>query len=181
MDIVAAFQSKIAETLAHLKSQFLSIRGGRPTTKLVEDILVEYYGQKLPVRQLGSVTVVPPREIQISVWDAQCAGAVGTAISSVLQLMPQAEGNTVRVHLPPLSTERRAELIKFAKRETEDARIRIRASRDEANKAIQKAFDAKEISEDQKFKLKEQVQNVIDKANAEADALLEAKAKEIEE
>ncbi|MFA5098596.1 MAG: ribosome recycling factor [Candidatus Paceibacterota bacterium] len=175
-------EQKIKQALDYFKNQMLSIRGGRSNAKLVEDIAVDYFGQKMPIKQLGSISVVPPREIHISVWDKNAASAVLKAIdSSNLNVGTNLDGNIVRVSLPPLSGERRIELTKLVKKETEDAKIKIRGLRDEENKEISGRFDAKEIGEDEKFKLKEKVQGIIDKANEEIESILESKIREIEE
>jgi len=175
-------KTKINDAINYFKDQLAAIRGGRPSAKLVEDIAVDYFGQKMPVKQLGSISVVLPREIQISVWDKNAASAVLSAITDAnLNVSSNMDGNTIRLSLPPLSGERRQELIKLVKKETEEARIKIRGLRDDANKEIGKRFDDKEISEDEKFKLKEQVQKEVDKANEEIEKNLEIKIKEIEE
>ena len=100
--------------------------------------------------------------------------------TSNLGLSAQADGNLIRIHLPELSSERREELVKHVKRLTEQYRIQLRHFRDEANKKIQKSFDGREINEDQKFKLKESVQEETDKINKEIDNLLNKKIAEIE-
>ncbi len=175
-------EQKIKQALDYFKDQLSSIRGGRPNAKLVEDILVEYFGQRLPIKQLGSISMVPPREIQISVWDKNAASAVLKGIeASNLNVGVNLDGNVVRVNLPPLSGERRQEFIKLVKKETEDAKIKVRSLRDEENKEINRKFENKEIGEDEKFKLKEKVQKIIDKANEEIEKLLEGKIREIEE
>lgn len=175
-------EQKIKQALDYFKDQLSSIRGGRPNAKLVEDISVEYFGQRLPIKQLGSINMIPPREIQISVWDKNAASVVLKAIeTSNLNVGVNLDGNIIRINLPPLSGERRQELIKLVKKETEDAKIKIRGIRDEENKEIGRQFDSKEISEDEKFKLKEKVQGIIDKTNGEIENILESKIKEIEE
>jgi len=182
MDILKNLELKIAEAIKHFKEQLAAIRGGRPSSKLVEDIPVEYFGQKLPIKQLGSISIIPPREIQISVWDKNVAPVVLKAIeSSDLNISANLESNLIRINLPPLSGERRQELIKVAKKEAEEARIEIRGVRDEINKEINRQFEEKKISEDDKFKFKEKVQESIDKANEEIEKILENKTKEIEE
>jgi len=182
MDILKNLELKIAEAIKHFKEQLAGIRGGRPNSKLVEDVPVEYFGQKLTIKQVGSISIVPPREIQISVWDKNAAAAVLKAIeSSDLNISANLEGNLIRINLPSLSGERRQELIKVAKKEAEEARIKIRSIRDEINKEINRQFEDKKISEDDKFKFKEKIQESIDKANEEIEKILANKIKEIEE
>ena len=180
--MVSNLEQKIKQALDYFKDQLSSIRGGRPNSKLVEDIFVEYFGQRLPIKQLGSINMVPPREIQISVWDKNAASAVLKGIeASNLNVGVNLDGNIIRVNLPPLSGERRQELTKLVKKETEEAKIKVRGLRDEENKEINRQFDGKEIGEDEKFKLKEKVQGIVDKANEEIEKILESKIREIEE
>jgi len=182
MDILKIFENKINEAIENLKNQLAGIRGGRPTSKLVEDIPVEYFGQKLTIKQLGSINVIPPREIQISVWDKNAGASILKAIeSSNLNVSAYLEGNLIKINLPPLSGERRQELIKLTKKEAEETRIKIRNIRDEINKEINRQFEEKKITEDDKFKFKEKVQEKINKANEEIEKILENKIKEIEE
>jgi len=182
MDILKNLELKVAEAIKRFKEQLAALRGGRPSSKLVEDVLVEYFGQKLPIKQLGSINITPPREIQISVWDKTAASAVLKAIeSSNLNISANVEGNLIRINLPPLSGERRQELTKLAKKEAEEVRIEIRGIRDEIIKEINRQFEEKKITEDDKFKFKEKIQENIDKTNEEIEKILENKIKEIEE
>jgi len=182
MNSLNNLELRIKDALNYFKDQISFIRGGRPNAKLVEDISVEYFGQKLPIKQLGSINIVPPREIQISVWDKNAASVVLKAIeASNLNVGANLDGNVIRVNLPPLSGERRQELMKLVKRETEEAKIKVRGLRDEENKEINRQFESKEIGEDEKFKLKEKIQEGVDKANREIEKILEGKIREIEE
>lgn len=158
------------------------MRANRPSTNLVEDIQVEYYGQMLPIKQLGSIAIVPPREIAVTLWDKNAVGPAEKAIrESNLGLSPAIDGTTIRLALPPLTDERRAELLKLVKQQAEEARIRIRSQRDDAMKRINQAESEKKISEDQKFAQKDRAQKAVDAANAEIEKLLLQKSKEIQE
>lgn len=181
MDILKNLEVKTLEAVRNFKDQLAGIRGGRPSSKLVEDIQVEYFGQKMSIKQLGSINVLPPREIQISTWDKQVVSIIAKAIETALSVSVNTEGNLLRVNLPALSNERRQEIIKLVKKEAEEAKIRIRSIRDDANKEIGRQFDDKKIGEDEKFNLKEKVQKSVDKANEEIENVLGAKIKEIEE
>lgn len=175
-----AFKENTVKVLDSLKRELSSIRTNRPTTGLVDDIKVSYYNQMMPIKQLGTVGISPPREIHIQVWDVEAVPMVAKAIeSSSLGMTANTEGNTIRIYLPELSEERREELIKHIKRVTEDHRIQIRHSRDDANKQIQRSFDANELNEDQKFKQKEAIQKETDRINGTIESLVEAKIKEI--
>jgi len=180
--MIQSLEIKIKESLEYLKSQFAAVRGGRPSPKLVEDILVDYFGQRIPLKQVGSISINPPREILISIWDKQAVSIVAKAIeSSNLNVSANTDGNLIRINLPPLSAERRQELVKVVKKESEETKIKIRHLRDEENKKISQQEESGEITEDQKFKLKEQIQKLIDKANKDIEEMLDKKIKEIEE
>lgn len=181
-DFSKEFGSKTRAIADSLKQELLGIRPNRPTTKLVEDIRVDYYNQPLLIKQLASITIVPPREIDISVWDKNAVAPIAKAIeASKSGLTANVEGNLIRINLPPLTEERKQELTKYVKSVVETARIKIRAARDEVNKKIQQGVDAKTITEDQKFKFKKQIQDSTDKINKEIETLLLAKIKEISE
>ncbi|MCL4399901.1 ribosome recycling factor [Patescibacteria group bacterium] len=170
------------EILGNLKRALSGVRTSRPNTALFEDIKVEYYGGLVPIKQLGTVGVHPPREIDIQVWDQSAIPSVVKAIeSSSLNLSANVAGNSIKIFLPELSEERRNELIKYVKKMTEEHKIQVRHVRDEANKSLEKSFDEGEVTEDQKFKTKERIQKEVDKINGEIEKLLEAKIKEIEE
>lgn len=175
-------ESELKAVIESLKNELSSIRGNRPTSKLVEDIKVEYFDKKLPLKQLASIAVVPPREIQITVWDKSAAIAVAKAIDTAnIGISANVQGNLIRINLPPLSEERRQELIKLIKSMTENYRIRIRKMREGYNKKIRQAEDDKKIGKDEKFKFQEQVQVLIDTINKEVEVLLDNKIKELQE
>jgi ribosome recycling factor len=180
MDITKDVEQKLKPLIDGLKQEFLNIRTNRPTTKLVEDIKVDYLGQQLTIRQMGSITIAPPREIDISVWDKEALGAVIKAIeTSGRGLTANTQGNLIRINLPSLTDERRQEIIKLVKSIAEQTKMKIRASRDDANKKVEADFKSKIISEDQKFKSKDQIQKAVDKANLDLENLLVGKIQEI--
>jgi len=182
MDILKNLEEKISQNISYFRDQLAGIRGGRPSAKMVEDIVVEYFGQRMAVKQLGSISVIPPREINISVWDKNAASLILKAIeASNLNVSANLEGNMIRINLPPLSGERRQELAKLVKKEAEEARIKMRSARDEANKEVAKRVEEKTFTEDDKFKFKDDIQKKIDEANKEIDRIVENKIGEIEE
>ncbi|MDP3725063.1 MAG: ribosome-recycling factor, partial [Nanoarchaeota archaeon] len=126
------FSQKTASIIQKLKEEIASIRANRPTPALVEDIKVEYYGEILPIKQVGAISIKPPREILIQAWDKEGAVAIAKGIeTSSLGLTANADGITIRVFLPELSGERREELGKHVKKITEGYRIQIRAALEE--------------------------------------------------
>lgn len=182
MDIAKEFETKSKQIIEFLKQQIFAMRSNRPSPRLVEDIPVECYGQKMTVKQIGAISILPPTQIQISVWDKSVIGVVAKAIeTSNLNVSANTEGNLIRINLPPLSDERRNELVKVVKREIEDAKIKMRAVRDEIMKKVNKDFEDSKITEDQKFKIKEEIQKLVDKNNDEIEKLLGQKIKELHE
>ncbi len=182
MATIDEFKIKAKAIEESLKAELSGIRTNRPSTALFDALKVNYYDQMTPLRQLGTVSVSPPREIVIQVWDQGAVAGVAKAIeTSGLGLTANTEGNVIRIFLPELSSERRAELIKFIKSVAEKHRIQVRHARDEANKEIQRQLDDKEMGEDQKFTLKEMVQKETDRTNDGIEKALDAKVKEIME
>src|SRR3989344_8390243 len=180
MDFVKGLETSARQAIENLRGELSGVRTNRPSPKLVEDVKVNYMEQQMLLKQLGSISIVPPREIDVSVWDKEAVAAVVKAIeTSGLGLTANSQGNLIRINLPMLTDERRLELTKFVKNLTEQTKIRVRNLREDANKKIEGAFKAKVISEDQKFKGKEQVQKVVDKTNADIEMHLAAKIKEI--
>jgi ribosome recycling factor len=180
MDITKELEAKLRNFIEFIKTEFQTIRSNRPSARMVEDIKVEYFGQMTPIKALGSISVVPPREINVSVWDAGVASAVAKAIEdSPLKIGASITGNLIRVSLPSLTEERRKELEKVIRKIAEETKIKIRGARDESNRNIKKNEDDGIYSEDVAFKKKEEVQKIIDRYNGEVDKALEAKIKEI--
>ena len=178
---IQTLEKNIADILKFFKEDVSSIRGARPTSALVEDISVEYYGQKMPLKQLGSISIVPPREIQISVWDGAAASAVAKAVSAKLSIMAAQEGNVVHANLPSLTQGRRDEFIKIVKAKAEDARIKSRAARDEIKKEMTALEKTGDMTKDDLFASQEKMQKIMDGFNAEVDGLVEKKTAEINE
>jgi ribosome recycling factor len=174
------FKKQGNELIGRLKTAMTGIRAGRATVGLVENLTIDYYGQKIPLKQIASLTVVPPREIRIQPWEKESASTIAKAVETAnLGLSLSVDNNIIKAYLPELSLERRNELIKHVKKEVEQFRIELRHLRDLANKKIQNDFDAKIISEDAKFKAKEKVQKETDAFNDEIESILENKIKEI--
>lgn len=157
-----------------------AVRSNRPSVQLVENIKVECYGQPVAMNTLGSISIHPPRDIEINVWDKNNVGAVANAIEKAkIGLSVTNNENIVRASLPPLTDERRVEITKLVRKMTEEVRIQVRHRRDEVMKKIKAAQDEKKITEDQGFKAKEQVQKTVDAANEKVEKLLEGKLKEL--
>lgn len=181
MDILKDFEQKNLEIIKHFKDELAQIRGSRPSAKLVENIEVDYLGQKLKVVQLGTINVLPPREIQITAWDKESAEHIAKAVEASLKVNTEVQGTSVRVMLPQLSEERRQEFIKLVKSMSEENKIKLRAWRDEILKKIKEQEKKGEIREDEMFRLKKEIDKNIEKTSKDLDKLLENKIKEIEE
>lgn len=182
MDIIKELEQKMASLIEFLRQELMGVRSNRPSPRLVEDIRVEIYGQQMTVRQVGAISIQPPASILISVWDKSSVPAVAKAIeSSNLNVVANVDGTTIRINLPALTDERRKEIIKMVKKEVEEAKIKVRSLRDEENKHVAREAEEGNLTEDEKFKLKEQIQAIVDKGNKELDQLLEKKIVEINE
>jgi ribosome recycling factor len=182
MDYVAELNSHLRVLTDKLKTDLQGVRSNRPSVELIENIQVPAYGQTVPIKGLGSISVVPPREIQISLWDRTVIQAVAKAIDEArVGLTVQTDGTLVRAMLSALGNERREELMKTVKKTGEETRIAIRGRRDEAMKHIKAAMDSKELSEDVAFKIKEKVQKAVEDANSLVEQTVEKKIAELGE
>lgn len=182
MDPLQNFNEQLKGFLEGVRRELSSVRTNRPHPGLVEDVKVNHYGGTFPLRQLGSVNVMPPREIRIEVWDASAVPAVAKAVeTSALGLTANVDGNVIRIFLPELSDERRRELVKYVGTIAEGYRIKVRHARDDANKDVQKRSEEGEFTEDQKFKLKEGIQKATEQWNRSVEEAVAAKEKDITE
>lgn len=155
--------------------ELLSLRIGRATPALVENILVDYHGAKTPLKQLASISAPEIRLLIIEPWDKNAVSGIEKAIyASDLGLNPIVDKNLIRINIPPLTEERRNSLIKITSVKLEEAKIRCRAARDEAVKEISG-------SEDEKFKIKESIQKLVDETNKNLEGQVQSKESEIKE
>jgi ribosome recycling factor len=146
--LIKDLESNLSAVAGKFKQDMGQIRGNRPSAELVQDIKVSLYDQSLSIRELGSLTVLPPRGLQITVWDENAIGAVMNAITNAhLGLSASNDGNTIRATLSPLGDERREELMKLVKKTAEGARIQVRTKREEAMKRMKDAETKKEVTE----------------------------------
>lgn len=175
-------QERMDKALAALDREFVKIRTGRASTSLVEDIKVDYYGTPTPVSQVASVVVPDSRSLTIQPWDRGAFPLIEKAImKSDLGLTPINDGKLIRINIPPLTEERRKELVKVARKYTEEAKIAIRNIRRDANDSLKKLEKDKTASEDDLKKAADAVQKLTDAQIAKADQKCQAKEKEIME
>lgn len=180
--ITKDLETALAGVTAKLKEDFAQIRGNRPSPDMIQNIRLNLYDQQLTIRELGSLSVLPPRTIQITVWDPGATPAIMKAIDDAhLGLSTTCDSTTIRATLSPLGDERRDEMTKLVKKISEAARIQIRARREDAIKRLKDSENKKEITEDDSFKGKEKIQKVVDKANAEVETMVNGKLEELGE
>ncbi|MBP9944087.1 MAG: ribosome recycling factor [Desulfomicrobium sp.] len=174
--------NRMQKSIDSLEKDFSKLRTGRASTALVDSIRVEYYGTPTPLNQVASVSIPDSRTISISPWDRNAFNSIEKAImKSDLGLTPINDGRAIRINIPVLTEERRKDLVKMAKKYTEDAKVAIRNVRRDVNDALKKMHTAKEISEDDLHKAQDEVQKTTDNFVKKADAVLAEKEKEIME
>lgn len=167
---------------AKFAEEISTVRSGRPSAELVGNIKLVYFDQPITVNQMGTINVVPPRQIQITVWDKSAIPAVAKAIEDAQAGFSVAvNGNTINANLAALSNERREELMKLVKKTMETFRIEVRGAREAALKKMKAAEDKSEITEDDAKKGKEDIQKRVDAANAALESALEKKVAELSE
>ena len=175
-------EERMGKALAALERDFAKLRTGRASTSLVEDIKVDYYGTPTPINQLASVAVPDSRTLTIQPWDRGAFPLVEKAIlKSDLGLTPINDGKIIRIGIPALTEERRKDLVKVARKYTEEAKVAIRNIRRDANDSLKKLEKDKAASEDDIKKATESIQKVTDAQIAKADQKCQAKEKEIME
>ncbi len=163
-----------------LKAEFSGIRTGRATPAILDSVMVEAYGSLMPINQVGSISVEDARMMRVTPWDMSLAKPVEKAIMLAdLGLSLAVDEKGVRVSFPDLTSDRRASLIKLAKQKLEDARITLRGEREKTIKDIERREKEGEISEDEKFRLKTELQKYIDEAGSVLEGLFAKKEKEI--
>jgi ribosome recycling factor len=173
-------EHKMVVSFDHAKKEFSGLRTGRASTSLLESVMVEAYGAKTPLNQVGSVSVPEPRLLSVSVWDKGLAKAVEKAIRDAnLGLNPMADGTLIRVPIPPLTAERRAELTKVAHKYAEHARVAIRNVRRDGNEALKKMEKDGVINQDEHRKFNDEIQKMTDLYIAKVDEALKTKETEI--
>lgn len=168
------------KSIQSLQDEFKTLRGSRASQALFEKIRVDYYGQSSPLSQVATISIPEARLVIIQPWDRSLLSEIEKAIQkSELSVNPNNDGKVIRISIPPLTEDRRKELVKLAKNIAEQSRVAVRNHRRDANEEIKKAKASSELSEDEAKKATDEIQKTTDKFIEEINTLLEAKEKEI--
>ena len=177
---LSELKSKSEKSLEALRKEMGRVRTGRASLAILDGVRVNYYGAPTPLAQVASLSVPDARTILIQPWDSKVLGEIEKAMQkSDLGLTPLNDGKVVRINIPPLTEERRKELVKVIKRMEEECKVALRNLRREANEQLKTAKKDKQISEDDQFKSQDEVQKMTDKLIQKAEELVKAKEKEV--
>ncbi len=175
-----ATKTRMEKSIEALKHTLAKLRTGRAHPSLLEHIMVPYYGNDSPLSQIASITVSDSRTLTVSPWERSLVSAIEKAIiNSDLGLNPATAGQVIRVPLPPLTEERRRDLIKVVRSEAENARVSVRNVRRDSNNEVKELLKAKQITEDEARKTEDAIQKLTDQFVKEVDQLSEKKEAEL--
>jgi ribosome recycling factor len=178
--VLSRYKDRMDKAVISLKEEFASLRTGRASANLLDQVHVDAYGSSVPINQVGAVNVPEPRMISVSVWDRALVVSVEKAIrNSGLGLNPVVDGQNLRIPIPPLTEERRKEIAKIAGKYSEQQRIAIRNIRRDANDDLKKAEKDGAISQDEQKRMETEVQKLTDEAIKRVDEALKIKEQEI--
>lgn len=180
--VITETDRKMDKTITAFERDLAHVRTGRASTALLEGITVDYYGTQMPLNQVASIAVPESRLLTVQPWDNNVLEDIEKAImSSNMGLTPTSDGKIIRVNIPALTEERRKELVKIVKKMAEDSRVAVRNSRRDAIDQLKDQKRNKEISEDEMYKLQDDIQKLTDKHIKQIDEILQKKDKEIME
>jgi len=173
-------EQKMQKSLESLKTDLGKVRTGRAHIGILDHVQVEYYGSMVPLSQVANVTLMDARTLGVQPWEKPMVAKVEKAIRDAdLGLNPATMGELIRVPMPPLTEERRKELIKVVKGEGENAKVAVRNLRRDANNSLKEALKKKEVSEDDERRAQDEIQKLTDRYVAEVDKLLVEKEKDL--
>ncbi|MBU1255605.1 ribosome recycling factor [Patescibacteria group bacterium] len=179
-EAINKIKPKLEKTIDYLKNELLGLQAGRATPSLIENLEINAYGQKMLLKELAAIQVPEPRLIVIRPWDREIITNIVAAIrESKIGISPVTEEDFIRLNIPPLSEERRKELVKIVNEKIEECKVSIRRSREEVWKEIQEMEKNKEITEDGRYKGKDELQKLIDEYNKKIDEIKKKKEEEI--
>jgi ribosome recycling factor len=178
--VLSKYKDRMDKAVAALKEEFGSLRTGRASATLLDQVHVEAYGSTVPINQVGAVNVPEARMITVNVWDRGLVVSVEKAIRNAgLGLNPVVDGQTLRIPIPPLTEERRKEIVKVAGKYAEQQRVAVRNIRRDANDDLKKAEKDGAISQDELKRMEAEVQKLTDEAIKRVDEALKTKEQEI--
>ncbi|MDR2535845.1 MAG: ribosome recycling factor [Treponema sp.] len=181
-NVITESEERMKKTVASLKDGFASLRTGRASASLFDKIKVDCYGDKSPLNQVANITIPEARLIVIQPWDKALIGEIEKAIrSSELSLNPSNDGKVIRIAIPPLTEDRRKELVKIAKNQAEQSRVAVRNIRRDGNDELKKLLKDGELTEDEESKASGELQKLTDAYITKVNQVLEEKDKEIME
>ncbi len=179
-EVLASAEHKMARAVEVMERDFQGIRTGRASTALVERLHVEYYGTSTPLNQLAGISVPEPHQIVIQPWDRSVLGAIEKAIlKSDIGLMPNVDGTVVRLNIPPLTEERRRDIVKQVHRRMEEARVEIRNLRREAADHLKREERDGDLGTDESHRELESLQRITDRVIADVDRVGAHKEQEV--
>lgn len=178
--IINDAKARMEKAVQALRRDLASLRAGRATPSLLEKLQVEYYGTPTPINQLANISAPEPRLLVIQPWDKSTIASIEKALlKSDLGITPNNDGDVIRITIPPLTEERRAELVKVVKKSGEEAKVSIRNVRRDANDALKKMEKSGDISEDEGRRHQEGIQQLTDQYVKEIDEAIDSKEKDI--
>jgi ribosome recycling factor len=181
-DVYTDAKTRMRDTIEHFKRQFSTVRTGRASPGLVENIRIDYYGTSTPLKQVAKIAIPEPNLIVIQPWDANALNGIEKAIQIAdIGMVPNSDGKIIRLNVPALTEERRISLVKMVKKMTEEGRIAIRNIRRDANDTLKSFLKDKDISEDDAHEGYDRIQKLTDEFIEKIDELGEAKEKELME
>lgn len=180
--IIHEATARMEKTLESTRREFQNLRTGRASIHLLEGILVNYYNTPTPIKALGTVSTPDAKTIVIQAWDQTAIGEIERAIqASDLGIMPENDGKVIRLRIPPLTEERRLELMRFVKKVAEEGRVSVRNARHEANEAVKRLEKEKLASKDDSLRAQKEIQALTDKFIELTEQSLAKKEAEIKE
>ncbi len=180
--ILADAETRMRKSVDSLRSELTKIRTGRAHPSLLDQIMVDYYGTDTPINQVANVTVEDSRTLAVAPWEKQMVAVVEKAImNSGLGLNPSTAGTLIRIPMPPLTEERRRELVKVVKNDGENTKVAVRNIRRDANSDFKELLKEKEVSEDESHQAEDKVQKITDKYVTMIDEVIAVKEKELME
>lgn len=179
-DLFSKCEKEMAQKVEKLKSEFNSLRTGRANPQLLDTVYVEYYGSRVPLKQIAAITVPDARTLEIKPWDRTVLETIENELKKIdLGSVPQRQGDIIRINLPPMNEEQRKKLVKVVAQIAEETRVEIRNVRRDYIEKIKKAQKNSEISEDDAKRHENQIQKITDKYIEQVNQLSQLKEKEL--